>query len=302
MSAEPAEPRLAIIVACHNDGTTIRETIDSLRGDERAELVVVDDGSTDRATLDVLSKLEGEGVTVSYKENGGPASAWMAGLELTSAPYVMPFSSDDILVQGAIAALIDALDANPDAAAAWGDLHSFGDASAYVPAAPTLCPWHVTYLSPAPGIAAFRRDSLLEVGGWQLHHGMEDWDLWMRFAARGFVGIHVPRLIFHYRRDAGGRFRGRVRRFDRFYEELRERHAELFARRRTTMRTSPAPRPLKLLFPLIDRLPLVSRLLKVQLCDLATLLFWSAGPRRTARIVLQGIAYRRRLRTRTELP
>jgi glycosyltransferase involved in cell wall biosynthesis len=298
MTGDVAPAQVAILVACHNDGLTIGETIDSLRREALTELVVVDDGSTDSRTLDVLSELEEDGIRVLHQENAGPASAWMTGLSATSAPYVMPFSSDDILVAGASRMLADALDANPGAAAAWGDLQSFGAASAYVPSAPELCPWHVTYLSPAPGIAMFRRQLLLEAGGWQLRRGMEDWDLWMRIAARGFAGVHVPRLAFYYRRDAGGRFRGRVQTFEGFYEQLRSRNASLFARRLENRRASPAPRVLKLLLPLIDRLPFTSRLLKVQLCELVTLLFWGAGPRRTARIVLHGIRFRSRLRTR----
>jgi glycosyltransferase involved in cell wall biosynthesis len=295
MSADA--PRVAILVACHDDGATLPATIDSLRGEERMELVVVDDGSTDPETLGVLDSIARAGVRTLHQENAGPAAAWMAGLRATSAPYVLPFSSDDIVVRGATAWLADALDANHDAAVAWGDMQSFGAANAYIPSAPALCPWHVTYVNSRPAIAAFRREQLLEVGGWQLRRGIEDWDLWMRLAARGLPGIYVPRLTFYYRRDAGGRFRGRVRIFEGFYEQLRARNAELFARRPETRRVSPAPPVLKMLIPAIDRLPFVSRLAKVQLCELVTLLFWSGGLRRTARIVVHGVLFRVRLRT-----
>jgi glycosyltransferase involved in cell wall biosynthesis len=290
--------RVAILVACHDDGSTIRDTVDSLRQEAGTELVVVDDGSTDPRTLEVLGELEAEGIRILHQENAGPASAWMRGLSATSAAYVMPFSSDDILVGGAAGVLADALDDSPRGAAAWGDLQSFGAASAYVPSVPALCPWHVTYMSPAPGIALFRREFLLEAGGWQLRRGIEDWDLWMRLATQGFSVVHVPRVVFYYRRDAGGRFRSRVHSFEGFYEQLRSRNADLFARRPENRRASPAPPPVKLLLPLIDRLPFASRLLKVQLADLVTLLFWAAGLRQTSRIVLHGILFRARLRTR----
>jgi glycosyltransferase involved in cell wall biosynthesis len=295
VSADPKAPRIAVLVACHDDGSTIGATIDSLRNEERTELVVVDDGSTAESTLGVLVALEADGVRVIHQENAGPASAWMRGLAATSAAYVMPFSSDDILVPGATGLLADALDADPRAAAAWGDLESFGAAAAYVPSVPALCPWHVTYMSPAPGIALFRRELLLDAGGWQLRRGMEDWDLWMRLAAHGHPVVHVPERTFRYRRDAGGRFRGRVAGFEGFYEQLRERNADLFASRRSNLRTSPAPHALRVVLPLIDRLPFVPRLLKVQLCELATLLLWNAGLRRTIPIVAQGLVFRARL-------
>jgi hypothetical protein len=210
----------------------------------------------------------------------------------------MPFSSDDILVAGAVGVLAEALDENPGVAAAWGDLQSFGAASAHVPSVPALCPWHVTYMSPAPGIALFRRERLLEAGGWQMRRGIEDWDLWMRLATCGFTVVAVPHVVFYYRRDEGGRFRGRLGTFDGFYEQLRSRNAELFARRPENRRVSPAPRPVKLLVPLIDRLPFASRLLKVQLTELVTLLFWAGDLRRTARIVGQGILFRARVHRR----
>lgn len=289
------QPRVAILVACHNDGATIRDTIDSLRAERDAELVVVDDGSTDAATRDVLAALEGEGIRVLHQENKGPSAAWMNGLSATTAAYVMPFSSDDLLVPGATARLADALDASPGAAVAWGDLRSFGAASALVPSAPELCPWYATYVDSWPGIALFRRKDLLQAGGWQLTTGIEDWDLWMRLAAGGFSGVHVPGASFLYRRDAGGRFRGRVRTFDSFYDELRLRHAQLFEARAPNRDASPAPRVLKLLFPLADRLPLISRLVKVQLCDVLSLFFWRAGPRQTVRIIAQGVVFRMRL-------
>lgn len=285
-------PRVAVLIACHNDGETIVETINSLANEPGTEIVVVDDGSTDAGTLEVLAALERGRLRVLRQENSGPSSAWRAGFTATSSPYVMPFSSDDLLVPDAIRLLAEALDRNPRAGAAWGDLESFGAASAYVPSAPVLCPWLVTYVNALPGIALFRRESLASVGGWRLTTGIEDWDLWMRLAAGGFPGVHVPVTTFRYRRDAGGRFQRRVQRFEPFYEELRSRNPELFDQRHRNRRVSVAPLSLKVLLPIVDRLPFVSRLKKVQLCDLLSLLLWRAGVSTTVRIVAQGVLFR----------
>src|SRR2546430_8507742 len=64
---------VAILVACHDDAATIRETIDSLRGEAGIELVVVDDGSTDPKTLEVLAELERAGIRILHQGNAGPA-------------------------------------------------------------------------------------------------------------------------------------------------------------------------------------------------------------------------------------
>jgi glycosyltransferase involved in cell wall biosynthesis len=299
VQGEVTPARVAVLAACFNDGATIRETIDSLRAEAGIEFVVVDDGSSDPETLSALERLEREGVRVLRQKNAGPSAAWMTGVAATSAPYVMPFSSDDVLLPGGTAFLADALDANPDASFAWGDMKTFGLATAYRPMVPALCPWLVTFMHCMPAYSLFRRDALIESGGWQTIAASEDWDLWMRMAAQGRTGVHVPRPIYLYRRGAGGRFRRRGRRYEPFYEELRQRNAELFAARARNRSVSPAPGVLKILQPVVDGLPLVPRLKKMQLSEALTLLFWSGGPRRTAQIVLEGVRFRMRLFTRT---
>lgn len=296
--AEPdTNARVAVLVACYNDGATIRETLASLRSEQDIELVVVDDGSTEPETHRELDRAGEEGIRVLRKANGGPSSAWMAGLRATTAPYVMPFSSDDLLLPGGAGLLADALEADPGAGFAWGDVETFGLANAYRPSVPELCPWLITFTSGIPGSGSmFRRSTLLEVGGWRSTDASEDWDLWMRLAARGIQGAYVPRPIFLYRRGAGGRFMRRGSRYEPFYAELRKHNAQLFERRAANRAASPAPAALKVLIPLVERLPRVPRLTKIQLSEALTLLFWSAGVRRTARIVAQGAAFRIRLR------
>jgi glycosyltransferase involved in cell wall biosynthesis len=287
-------PRVAILVACHNDAM-LEETLDSLRDEPGTELVVVDDESTDPEVLDTLAAIERGGLRVLRQKNSGPAAAWMAGLRATSAPYVMPFSSDDVLLGGATSFLADALDAHPQAAFAWGDIETFGPAKAYRPSVPFLCPWLVTFTNALPAYSLFRRSSLLEAGGWQYCNATEDWDLWMRLAAQGLDGAYVPQPVYLYRRGTGGRYRELGRGHQRYYGELRSRNAGLFAERTKNRARSRAPSPLKALLPIVDALPVIPRLTKIQLSEALTLLFWSGGVRRTARIVGEGIAFRARL-------
>src|SRR5712691_7353690 len=97
--------RVAVVIACFDDGATLREAVDSARAQEPVELVVVDDGSTDAGTLDVMRGLEAEGVLVVHQPNAGLPAARMAGVHATSAPYVSPLDADDELVPGALGAL-----------------------------------------------------------------------------------------------------------------------------------------------------------------------------------------------------
>lgn len=289
-----SEPRVAIVLTCYNDGATLGEAVASIRQESSdAELVLVDDGSTDPVTLAVLAQLEQEGVDVIHQPNQGPSMAAMAGFRATSASLVMRFDSDDVLAPGAIAALADALDAAPKAAAAWGDFQTFGATTFRVPTAPALDPWLVTYVNCVPGAAClFRRAALAEAGGWQLGNGFEDWDLWMSLAELGYPGAYVPTVIFRYRRDEGGRQMASVAHTAAHYDDLRRRHERLFAMRSENRRRSAAPLALKLMVPVVDALPWVPRLAKIQLCELFTHLFWNGGVRMTVPMVRQAIAVR----------
>jgi hypothetical protein len=53
---------------------------------------------------------------------------------------------------------------------------------------------------------------------------------------------------------------------------------------------------LKVLLPVVDGLPGVPRLKKIQLADALTLIFWSGGPRRATQIFAEGVRFRLRLR------
>lgn len=247
--------RVAVVVPCHDDGETLPETLASLAEQEPHELVVVDDGSTDVATLALLDRLAREGTRVVHQENAGLGAARMTGVAATSAPFVMPLDADDVLPPQTLERLADALDADPEAAVAWGDLEIFGELEAVLEAGRTLDPWHITYLNTIPGTSMVRRSALAQTDGWQLRHGYEDWDLWMSFAERGLHGVHVPVVALRYRRRGGRMLSGTMQRHAEIYEHMRRRHPQLFAQRRRAWLRSRASLRARLLFPLIGAAP-----------------------------------------------
>jgi glycosyltransferase involved in cell wall biosynthesis len=284
---------------CFNEGEPLREAAASVleNGEVVREFVIVDDGSTKAQTLEILAELEREQARVIHQVNRGPSAALMAGVAATAAPYVFRLDSDDLVDRGALADLADALDTNPHAAASWGDLQTFGLTSLRMPSNPVLDPWHVTFANALPSCSMFRRTALLDVGGWQFRGGIDDWDLWMSFAENGYSGVYVPCVAYRYRRESEGLFADTLSRYETDYEELRQqRHRRLFAARAPNRRRSPAPWIVKVLLPVVDRLPFVPRLQKVWLTQLLTYLFWTGGVRVTLRILRQGIAIRVRRR------
>ena len=251
------EPRVAVIIPCFNDGPLAQEAVASIDEREPVETVVIDDASTEPDTRVALDELRAQGVRVERHEvNRGLSAARRTGLAATSAPYVFPLDSDDLLVPGALERLADRLDADPDAAASWGEIPDFGTRETRGSIPPRLDPYRVAFRNDFPVCSLFRRTALEEVGAWQDvggQVGYEDWNLWMTLAERGRTAVHAgPGVIAVRHRLHGARMLGdAVRRHRSLYGEMRRTHSRLFAELAEHRRRTDLPLVARIGYPIV---------------------------------------------------
>jgi glycosyltransferase involved in cell wall biosynthesis len=238
--------RVAVLIPCHDDGPLVGEAVHSIDENEPVETIVVDDASTDAATRATLAALEAEGIrVVRLPQNVGVAAARTIALRETHAGYVFPLDADDLLVPGALAAMADRLDADPGAAACFGEYEEFGTQRGIRSVPSEIDPYRVA-LSNEWGAPMLRRSVLEEINGW-LPPGedgrtfpYEDWHVWMCLAERDARGIHMGRGFVTYRRriQPSRRLSSDRRRHREAYETLRRLHPELFESLRDSRRRS----------------------------------------------------------------
>ena len=131
---------ISIIIACRNGVNYVKEAIDSIKAQNmNTEIIVVDDGSTDNTAEYAKSC----GATVYSIEHSGPSAARNVALQHMHGDYVMFLDHDDVLTDGALRTLYDALVQNPDIDYTQGKLQDF--------ISPDLTDEEKKQLAPRPG-------------------------------------------------------------------------------------------------------------------------------------------------------
>ncbi len=196
-------PAISIVIPCYNDGQFLLEAIQSVAPIQQGchEIIVVNDGSTDQASLDVLSTVEQQGHQVLHQANAGPGRARNLGVSVAKGRYILPLDADNRLLPAAIDRGVAILDRNPEIDVVYGDVEFF-DGKSGRECVPDfnlrrLLVWNYIYAS-----SLFRKSTWERFGGFDNDRetqGFEDWDFWCRIACNGGKLYHAGEILHEYR-------------------------------------------------------------------------------------------------------
>ncbi|PIZ80499.1 hypothetical protein COX99_02385 [Candidatus Pacearchaeota archaeon CG_4_10_14_0_2_um_filter_31_10] len=97
----------SIIIPCYNeDSKYLNLCLNSIiNANGNKKIILVDDGSTKKETLDTLKRYENK-ITIIHKENGGKISAQVEGLKYVNTEIVIFTDSDTIMSKNALLELL----------------------------------------------------------------------------------------------------------------------------------------------------------------------------------------------------
>lgn len=126
-TASATRPLVTIVMPCFNSKRVLLESIASAQAQTypNTEVVIVDDGSTNPETLDMLRELESDGFRIVRKENGGVSSAINAGLNEANSGYFLPLG-DDLIDPPYVAESVDVMEAHPEVGIVYCQAMLFG--------------------------------------------------------------------------------------------------------------------------------------------------------------------------------
>ena len=196
--------RVSIVIPCFNDGEYLLEAITSAEEQDHddCEIIVVDDGSTDADTRQILDSL-GARVRVVRQQNRGLPAARNAGIRASTGEYILPLDADDRLAPWLARRAARILDESPHVGIVGSSTRYFGKASSSVhPRDAHPSEWLIA--NQLPATAVFRRRDWLECDGYaeDLTWG-EDWHFWVKLVSLDRQVALIPEVGFHYRRRVG---------------------------------------------------------------------------------------------------
>ncbi len=205
----------SVIIPVYNAAHYVAEAIESeLHQTQRPlEVIVIDDGSTDE-TPHVLARYAGRIVAVR-QTNAGLAAARNRGLAVARGEFVAFLDADDAWYPNALAVMTEVLQTRTGAdlvLGAWDSTDSAGRVLQRQAVPPEVQRHlHTDFRRTLAlgnrfpvGVLLIRRRCFECCGLFDPRlQALEDWDLWLRFAAHQHGPTFVPEVLLRYRRHAG---------------------------------------------------------------------------------------------------
>ncbi len=235
-------PVLSVVVPYFNMGRFIDDTLHSIRRSsrDRLEIIIVNDGSTDAASVARLDRLHADhglsgcDLRIITTPNRGVANARNTGVKMATAPFVTLLDADDLVAPRYYDTALRILTAykNVSFVGAWiedfdrkGRIRNWATWNAEPPLQLIMNQTNCQSL-------VYKREAYLR-DGWhdpELRMFLDDWEGVIALLAGGHRGVMIPEPLFRYRIRPGSIFRSSHNLWDLNYEKITTKHEALFNR------------------------------------------------------------------------
>ena len=213
-----ASQSISVVIPLYNKELEVERALQSVihQSLQVGEIIVVDDGSTDRSRS-IVERVLGENpetnIRLITQPNGGVSMARNRGIQAAKGDYVALLDADDWWLSGYIAEVCRLMEYHPDA-----DAYATGfDIVSRGGRVRAAVPNNEGEINPAeealksrypiiPSTATLRRSTVLECGGFPkgMRIGEDQW-LWIRMIQHGCRFIFSPMNLVRYSREASNR-------------------------------------------------------------------------------------------------
>ena len=211
---------ISVIITCYREGNLIFDAVNSILAQTilPLEILVVNDASSDRATIEVCQELELNSLirVIWRANNGGPSVARENGFSLAQGDILVPLDADDMLPNNALSLIWETFQNYPDAGFVYGNYLRQKQADSIgkivnpqdISLQSMLRAKHFSLSSNwrLIGTTPLRRSLWQSIGGYDPNFGVDDLhdvEFWIRAIASGCNYKYIPEVIYIWRKYLG---------------------------------------------------------------------------------------------------
>jgi glycosyltransferase involved in cell wall biosynthesis len=195
-------PLVSIVIPCYNQGAFIMDALESVKTcePESTEIIIVNDGSTDSYTNELLENLSKDGYNVIFQKNTGLGGARNTGIQAARGEFILPLDADNRINPEYVTRGVEILNNNKEIAVVYSNANYFGDQTGILKQG-EYSMQRIMLGNFIDACAVVRKSVMEEVGLYDNMKimGYEDWDLWLRIAFKGYGFHYIDKALFDYR-------------------------------------------------------------------------------------------------------
>lgn len=201
MAIQETMSHVSVIIPAYKGAAFIAQSIDSVLAQSYPdiELIIVNDGSPDNSAAIIQPYLVDPRVKYIEQQNAGVAAARNTGIRDAAGEYIALVDQDDLWLPDKLARQVEYLDAHPEIALVHSNIYFVDEAGERIPnpewawVAPSsgrVLPELVQRNSICTCTVLMRKSALEQAGLFRQELApADDWDLWLRIAARHPIGF-----------------------------------------------------------------------------------------------------------------
>lgn len=227
-------PKISVVIPCYNHGDYIEDTVDSVlvQTFNNYEIIIVDDGSTDKKTLQVLNEIHYKHpeIKIIHQPNGHLSNARNTGIGASHGEFFLPLDSDDVIEPTMLEKCYEEILKNKKLGFVYTYVHFFGDIN-FVWKNQEYNFYDLLFFNHPTVCGLVRKKAWEDVGGYDenMKSGYEDWEFWINLGEKGWYGKLLKKPLFKYRKHGKSMVEGARLNHDIIFEYMKNKHKKLYS-------------------------------------------------------------------------
>jgi len=221
---------VSVIIPCYNSGSTLLRAVESIQDQtiKNIEIIVVNDGSDDSHTLEVLRNIPKK-IKVITQKNMGLSAARNTGIREAKGKYILPLDSDDYLLSSFVEVTLKKIKNENNVFCIFTDINMFGEKEGILERNYNY--FVQLFTNQLPYCLLYEKKIWSEIGGYDenMKIGYEDWEFNIRLGKYGYYPERINQALFNYHISNTGML---VSKSDKNYisilRDIRNKHKDIY--------------------------------------------------------------------------